>query len=318
MMHIQQLDRVSVLGAGVLGGQIAWHSAYQGKTVVVYDISDEALENCRRAQQQYASIYQQDLGAEQAAIEATRARLSFTTDISLAAAVDLVIEAVPEIPEVKTSVYQMLAPHLPPHTLVATNSSTLLPADFAEATGRPSQYCALHFANLVWALNLAEVMAHPGTADDTIAAITGFAIDIGMVPIPVQKAQHGYVLNSWFVPLLNAAMSLLSNGIATPETIDKTFMITNRCAMGPCALVDMVGMETAFNVATYWGTVNGDEQMLANAAYIKEHFIDKGLMGLQAGRGFYSYPDPAYEAADFLSVPAKSTIAEIVRLTRLA
>ena len=317
-MQIQQLDSVTVLGAGVLGGQIAWHSAYQGKTVVVYDISDEALENCRRAQQQYAIIYQQDLGADQAAIDATRARLSFTTDIALAAAVDLVIEAVPEIPEVKTSVYQKLAPHLPPHTLVATNSSTLLPADFAEATGRPSQYCALHFANLVWALNLAEVMAHPGTADDTIAAITGFAIDIGMVPIPVQKEQNGYVLNSWFVPLLNAALTLLTNGISTPATIDKTFMITNRCAMGPFAMVDMVGMETAFNVATYWGTVNGDEQMLANAAYIKEHFIDKGLMGLQTGRGFYSYPDPAYEAADFLAVPDKSIITEIVRLTRLA
>ncbi len=317
-MQIQQLDSVTVLGAGVLGGQIAWHSAYRGKTVVVYDISDEALENCRGAQQQYAIIYQRDLGADQAAIDATRARLSFTTDIALAAAVDLVIEAVPEIPEVKTSVYKKLAPHLPPHTLVATNSSTLLPADFAAATGRPSQYCALHFANLIWALNLAEVMAHPRTADDTIAAITGFAIDIGMVPIPVQKEQNGYVLNSWFVPLLNAALTLLTKGISTPATIDKTFMIANRCAMGPCALVDIVGMETAFNVATYWGAVNGDEQMLANAAYIKEHFIDKGRMGLQAGRGFYSYPDPAYEAADFLSVPDKSTIAEIVRLTRLA
>ncbi len=318
MMRVQQLDRVSILGAGVLGGQIAWHSAYKGKTVVVYDISDEALENCRRAQQQYASIYQQDLGADQAAIEATRARLSFTTDIKVAAAVDLVIEAVPEIPEVKTSVYQALAPHLPPHTLVATNSSTLLPSDFAEATGRPSQYCALHFANLIWALNLAEVMAHAFTSEDTIAAITGFAIDIGMVPIPVQKEQNGYVLNSWSVPLLNAAMTLFTNGIATPEYIDRTFMIANRCAMGPCAVADVVGMETTYNIFSYWGKVNGDEQMLANAEYIKCQFIDKGLMGLQTGQGFYSYPNPAYEAGDFLAVPDKSIVPEIVRLTRLA
>jgi 3-hydroxybutyryl-CoA dehydrogenase len=316
-MSNQALNNISVLGAGVLGGQIAWHSAYKGKTVTVYDISEAALENCRQAQAQYALIYQSDVGASQDDIAATRARLSFTTDIRVAANVDLVIEAVPEIPEVKTSVYRQLAPHLLPHTLVATNSSTLLPADFAEVTGRPAQYCALHFANMIWSLNLAEIMAHATTAESTLAAITQFAIEIGMVPIPVQKEQNGYVLNTWFVALLSAGQALVTNGVATPEIVDKTFLIANPGAkMGPCGMMDMVGMKTVFDVSSHWGTVNNDAQMLANAQYIKEHFLDKGLLGMQAGQGYYTYPDPAYQAADFLAVPGLSVIPEIVRLTR--
>ncbi len=126
------------------------------------------------------------MNATEEQLTATRARLSFTTDLAAAvASADLVIEAVPEIPQVKIEVYSALAKHLPEHTLLATNSSTLLPSQFAEYTGRPEKYCALHFANLIWKLNIAEVMAHPATADDTLVAITRFAIEIGMVPIPV-------------------------------------------------------------------------------------------------------------------------------------
>ncbi len=311
------LNTISVLGSGVLGGQIAWQSAYKGKTVVVYDISQDALDQCVKTQQAYASVYMAELGASDADIEATRARLTFTTDIALAANVDLVIEAVPEVPEVKTSVYQQLAGSMPAHTLVATNSSTLLPADFAAATGRPEKYCGLHFANMIWLMNLAEIMAHSSTADSTLAAIARFAIEIGMVPIPVRKEQNGYVLNTWFMALLTASASLVVKGVATPEDVDRTYMISNPgCRMGPLGMVDMVGMQTAYNVSQYWGTVNGDEQMLANAKYIKERFIDKGLMGVQSGAGFYQYPNPAYQVADFLAVPDLSVVPEIVRLTR--
>lgn len=195
-MPHNNLERLTVLGAGVLGGQIAWHSAFKGKQVMVYDISEESLQRCRTAHDQYARIYQKDLAATDEMIATTRARLTYTSDLAVAAQVDIVIEAVPEIPEVKISVYQALAEHLPAHTLIATNSSTLLPRDFAEYTGRPEKYCALHFANLVWSLNLAEVMAHSGTSTETLTEVTRFAIEIGMVPIPVQKEQNGYVLNS--------------------------------------------------------------------------------------------------------------------------
>jgi 3-hydroxyacyl-CoA dehydrogenase len=312
-MANSKIDRLTVLGGGVLGGQIGWHSAFKGKTVVIYDPFPEALQRAKVAHGTYAQIYQAELGASEADILATRARLTYSGDLKSAVAnADFVIEAVPEVPETKTAVYREMAVLLPAHTLVATNSSTLLPRDFAEATGRPEKYCALHFANLIWALNVVEVMAHPGTSRETLSAVTHFAIEIGQVPIAVQKEQNGYVLNSWFVPLLTASMALVVNGVSTPQDVDRTFMITNRCATGPCGMVDIVGMKTAFDVSSYWGTVNNDAQMLKNAAYVKEHFLDKGLQGMMGGEGFYKYPNPAYAAPDFLAVPDASVVPDLV------
>lgn len=310
------LDKLTVIGAGVLGGQIAWHSAYMGKTVVIYDPFDDALGRCREAQQQYAIIYAQDLNASAEDIAATQQRLSFSSDLATTVAeTDLVIEAAPEIPEVKTSLYQDLAALLPAETIVATNSSTLLPSQFAEASGRPDKFCSLHFANLIWSMNLAEVMAHPTTSQSTILAITQFAIEIGMVPVPLQKEHNAYVINTMLVPLLQAAQTLVTNGISTPETIDRTYMIMNRgCSMGPCGIIDVVGMKTCYDILSYWGAENSDEQMLTNAEYIKQHFVDKGHMGLLSGQGYYSYPEPAYQATDFLDVPDISRAEEFASL----
>ena len=224
-MANSNLNRLTVLGAGVLGGQIGWHSSFKGKTVVLYDPYPAALEKAKAAQQTYAQIYKAQLGGSDADIAATRARLTYSDDLKAAVAdADLVIEAVPEVPEIKTKIYQDMASLLKPHTLVATNSSTLLPRDFAEATGRPDKYCAMHFANLIWALNLVEIMAHPGTSRETLTAVTHFAIEIGQVPIAVQREQNGYLLNSWSVPLLTASVALVGNGVGTPEDVDRTFM----------------------------------------------------------------------------------------------
>jgi 3-hydroxybutyryl-CoA dehydrogenase len=210
-----------------------------------------------------------------------------------------------------------MAPLLPAHTLVATNSSTLLPAQFATATGRPEKYCALHFANMIWSMNLAEVMAHAGTAEETLRAVVRFAIEIGMVPIPIQKEQNGYVLNTWLVPLLSATQSLITNGVSTPEYIDRTYLIANRgCASGPCGVMDIIGMKTCYDVMNYWGNETQDAQLLSNAAYIKKHFLDQGKLGLQTGEGYYSYPNPAYQQPGFLDVPGLDAVEELVALVR--
>ena len=204
-----------------------------------------------------------------------------------------------------------MAEHLAPHTVVATNSSTFLPRDFADDTGRPEQYCALHFANQIWSMNMVELMGHPRTSRETLTAVTEFAIEIGMVPIPVPKEQNGYVLNSWLAPLLNAAQSLVTNGVATAEDIDRTYMVWGAPA-GPMGMVDMIGMKTMFDVFNYWGAENGDAQMTLNAEYIKEHFLDKGLLGLATGEGYYTYPDPAFARPGFLDVPDIAAVPEIV------
>lgn len=317
---MSELNHVTVLGAGVLGGQIAWHSAFIGKTVVVYDIEQGPLDQCRAMHEQYAAIYLADVGASKEDVEQTRARLTFSTDLAAAVAhADLVIEAVPEIPDVKTKVYEEMAGHLPEHALIATNSSTLLPRDFAVATGRGDKYCALHFANLIWMMNFVEIMAHPGTTESTLTEVAEFALEIGMLPIAVQKEQNGYVLNTWFVALLNASLSLVVNDISTPEDVDRTYMVANRgCSMGPMGLIDVVGMKTAFDVFSHWGHVNDDAQMRRNAEYLKVNFIDHDRTGMQCGQGFYSYPDPAYQRADFLAVPDMSCIPELVARIKIA
>jgi 3-hydroxyacyl-CoA dehydrogenase len=313
------LDRVAVLGAGVLGGQIAWHSAYRGKTVAVYDPFSEALEKAKKAHETYAGIYRTDLDASEEEIAATRERLAYFGEMEPAVNdADLVIEAVPEVPKIKLEVYEELGPLLPDHTLIATNSSTLLPREFADATGRPDRFCALHFANLIWALNLVEVMAHPGTSKETLTAVTRFGIEIGMVPIPVAKEKNGYVLNSWLEPLLTASLGLVVDGVTTPEDLDRTYMIMNRgCRMGPFGIVDIIGVKTTYDVSAYWGEVNDDDRMRRNAAYLKEHFLDRGLQGMMGGKGFYEYPDPAYAAPDFLEVPDLSAVPGLVERAML-
>jgi 3-hydroxyacyl-CoA dehydrogenase len=294
---MSRIKHVTTLGSGVLGGQIAWHSAFRGKTVVAYDVSDDAIARCRMAHDHYAGIYRTDVGASENAIAETRARLSYSTDLAAAVAgTDLVIESVPEVPEAKTAAYT---------------------SDFATATGRPEKFCALHFANLIWLMNVAEIMAHPATSDDTLTQVAEFAIEIGMLPIPVRKEQNGYVLNSWFVPLLNAAQTLVTNGVATPEDVDRTYLKCNPgAAMGPMGMVDMVGMQTAFNVIQYWGSRNNDEQMLRNAAFVKERFVDQGKLGLPTGQGYYRYPNPAYQDKEFLAIPDVSRVPELVALVK--
>jgi 3-hydroxybutyryl-CoA dehydrogenase len=312
---MSRLHQVTVVGSGVLGSQIAWHSAYKGKTVVVYDIATEAIVGCRTAHEEYASIYQTELGVADANIAGARERLTYTTDLAAAVSrADLVIEAVPEIPDVKIGVYKEMAELLPSHSLMATNTSTFVPSDFATATGRPEKFCALHFANKIWAANFAEVMAHSGSSRETLIQVTEFAIEIGMVPIPLRKEHHGYVINAWTLPLTNAAQTMVTNGVSSPEDIDRTFMWLSGARVGPMGLADVVGMNTVYNVLAHWGRETGDSQMLANADYIKTNFLDRGWLGLQSGRGYYEYPNPTYQRADFLEVPDISAVPHIVAL----
>lgn len=313
----KDLNNITVVGAGVLGGQIAWHSAFFGKTVVVHDISEESLFRCKETQKQYASIYIQEMDATAEQLEATRSRITFTSDLKASVSqADIVIEAVPEVEEIKINFYKELSDDLPPESLLFTNTSTMLPSQFAEYTGRADKYCALHFANLIWTLNLAEIMAQPETSAATLTAATRFAIEINMVPIPIQKEQNGYVLNSTMVTLVNAAQTLVTNGVSTPEDIDRTYMIMNRgCKVGPFGMMDFVGMKTMYDALISLSEVNDDNQMAINAAYLKENFLDKGLLGLQTEKGYYCYPEPRYQEESFLSVPDISKAAGIAALT---
>ncbi|GAE48099.1 3-hydroxybutyryl-CoA dehydrogenase [Mesobacillus boroniphilus JCM 21738] len=128
--------------------------------------------------------------------------------------------------------------------MFATNTSTLLPSQFADATGRPEKFLALHFANEIWKNNTAEVMMHPGTDKEVFNDLLEFAKAIGMVALPLYKEQPGYILNSLLVPFLEAGQMLLMKEVADPETIDKTWMIATGAPKGPFAILDIVGITT--------------------------------------------------------------------------
>ncbi|WDV06124.1 3-hydroxyacyl-CoA dehydrogenase [Lysinibacillus irui] len=294
-------QNITVAGSGVLGSQIAYQSAFKGFNVTVYDINDEALKNAQDRITKLKPLYQQDLGATQEEVDAAYARLTFNSDLAQAVAnADLVIEAIPEVVSIKTEFYTNLSKVAPAKTIFATNSSTLLPSQFAEATGRPEKFLALHFANTIWKNNTAEIMKHPGTDMKVFDEIVEFARAIGMVPLPLYKEQPGYILNSLLVPFLDAAESLLVKEVADPETIDKTWMIGTGAPLGPFAILDIVGINTAYNIVEAKATATGDENMKKLANLLKTEYIEKGKLGRATGEGFYTYPNPSFAKPDFL------------------
>lgn len=295
------IKNILIVGTGTLGSQIGFQCARYGFRTTMYDLKEEGLEFCRKNHQEIAAATKADLGLDDAAIAEAQANLSYTTDLAAASRdCDLVSESVPENPEIKRKVFAELNELCPEHTIFTTNSSTLLPSDIADGTGRPERFLALHFANRIWVANVGEVMKHPGTAPEVFERVLEFANEIGMVPIRIEKENNGYVMNAMVVPWLTAAQSLVANGIADPTDVDRTWMITFGVPMGPFGVIDMIGIETIFMVGDHWATVSGDEQQRKNADFMKKTFLDQGKLGVKSGEGIYKYPDPAYAGPDFL------------------
>jgi len=292
---------ITIAGSGVLGSQIAFHTAYRGFRVNVYDISEEVLVQARQRLAKLKETYREDLGATQQAVDEASNRISFFSDLAQAVAnADLVIEAIPEIAHVKTAFYKRLGQVAPAKAIFATNSSTLLPSQFAEATGRPTRFLALHFANGLWKNNTAEVMKHSETDERVFRDVIEFAKAIGMVALPLYKEQPGYILNSLLIPFLDAAQLLLLNEVADVETIDRTWMIATGAPEGPFAILDTVGITTVYNIVHAQADATRDPALEKLARLLKTEYLDKGKLGKAAGQGFYSYPRPSFLSPTFL------------------
>jgi 3-hydroxyacyl-CoA dehydrogenase len=296
-----KIDKVLIVGAGTMGRQIGFQCAMNGFETVTYDVNESSLEACRARHARFAELFVEGRGARRRQVEDALARISYSNDLTVAAReADLVSESVPEIPGIKAEVYGRLNELCPERTIFTTNTSTLLPSQLAASTGRPSRFVALHFANPVWGSNIGEVMGHAGTDPAVFERVLEFAAEIGMVPIRLKKEAPGFISNSLLVPFLMAAQGLVANGIASHLDVDRTWMVMTGMPMGPFGILDLVGLETAFNIARHGAEIRNDEQMRVNAAYLKEHFVDRDKLGLKSGEGYYSYPDPAYKDEDFL------------------
>lgn len=312
------IKNVTLIGGGVLGSQIAYQTAYKGFDVTMWLRSDASIERAKPKLERLHKIYLAELsaakenggpvsrglvpnandisGVDFAALiaKANEAfeNMKFTTDLAEAVKdADLVIEALAENPQEKIDFYTKMKSLLPEKTIIATNSSTLLPSVLADSTGRPEKFLALHFANNIWASNTAEVMGHAGTDEEAYNQVAEFAAAIGMIPLLLKKEQAGYILNTMLVPFLSAAEQLLVDGVADVETIDKTWMLATGAPNGPFRILDVVGITTAYNIVMNHEDTHTDPNSLhaRTAKFLKEEYIDKGKLGINAGEGFYKY-----------------------------
>ena len=298
-MNASDIQRVLVVGAGTMGVQVALQCAAHGVDVRLHD-SDEAvlrraMETVRRRAPELAAA--EVLSA--AELEETIARVGPDPDLSSASDADLVIECVPEDPVLKGRVFADLNERCPERTTFATNASSLLPSMFAKATGRPDRFAALHFHNTVWVSNVADVMGHPGTSAETLALLEAFARRIGQVPIVLHREHVGYVLNAMLSAVNREALTLVANDVSTVEDVDRSWMGVMKMPVGPFGILDGVGLDTVLDITRFWADTLHDPQLRANAALL-DPYVERGDLGVKAGRGFYTYPDPAYARPGFL------------------
>lgn len=281
------IKNVTVFGTGVLGSQIMMQAAYHGKAVTGYDISDELLAKLPDRWEWMRGYYERDLpDYDGKRFSDAVASIQTTTDTAEAVAdADIVIEAVPENLELKRQVWAQIGAAAPAKTIFTTNSSSLLPSDFADVTGRPEKFLALHFANLVWKNNTGEVMGTARTDKRYFDTVVEFASEIGLVPIPIRKETPGYVLNRLLIPFLNAAAYLYVDGIANPGDVDEVWRIATGSPMGPFQTYDVVGFNVALNIIRN----DREDERLQKFGDMLAKRIDAGKSGLSDGEGFYHY-----------------------------
>ncbi len=288
-MVADEIVRVLVVGAGTMGQQIALQCAGHGLSVVMLDSDPEALTRARAQLTGMGAALGSDPAFAGTDLVQAVAAITYETDPATAAAdVDLVSESVPEDPALKGAVFAELDRWCPERTIFASNTSSLLPSMYAEATGRPDRLAALHFHQPVWSANIVDVMPHPGTSPETIETLLGLSVRIGQIPIQLRKESPGYVFNAMYNALNREAITLATNGVATIEDIDLAWTTVTKMPHGPFGMLDFVGIDTAWHITQYWATVTQDPQLLANAAWLKG-YVDTGRTGVKAGKGFYDY-----------------------------
>lgn len=315
-------SNIVVAGGGVLGSQIAFQTAFCGFHVTIWLRSEgsitrtqpkldklketykEAIEQMQDGSGSWcAGISDEDafdkdalLAKVQTAYDSVKLELDMEKAVADA---DLVIESMAENADDKIAFYKKLAPLLPEKTVLVTNSSTLLPSQFAKYTGRPDKYLSLHFANSIWKNNTAEIMSQAQTDKKYFDEVMQFANEIRMIGLPVLKEKSGYLLNSMLVPFLLSGLDLYAAGVSDPESIDIAWTRGTGAPKGPFKIFDTVGLNTAYNIVHQYQSVPGifspllKKMMMpynfkAMEAILKK-YIDEGKLGMSSGEGFYKY-----------------------------
>ena len=300
-MQAEDVRRVLVIGSGTMGLQVGLQAATHGYDVVLYDTSADALAAAPQRLRRYGAAHIAAGLIDVGELARSLARIALSSDAAAAAAdVDIVSENLPEDPGIKGTVLGKFNRLCPQRTIFATNTSVLLPSWYAHASGRADRLAALHFHNNVWLANVVDVMPHAKTSPETMAVLVGFARRIGQIPIELRKESSGFVFNAMYTVINHTAITLVANGVASFQDVDRSWIGIFKMPVGPFGLLDLVGLDTAWHITEYGAKRTGDAQVKKNAAFLKG-FVDRGCLGEKAGEGFYRYPNPEYEHPGFVA-----------------
>ncbi|MGJ7905006.1 3-hydroxybutyryl-CoA dehydrogenase [Actinopolyspora sp. H202] len=283
-----QIQRVGVVGGGLMGSGIAEVSVRAGLDVVLSEIDESAAEAARA---RIRKSMDRAVGNGKLAEEdrdAALARLRITNELAEQADRQLVVEAVAENPDIKTGVFAELDRVVTDRDAVlASNTSSIPIAKLAGATERPGSVIGVHFFNPVPVLKLVELVPALVTSEETVRVAAAFATEqLGKQPIRAQD-RAGFVVNALLVPYLLSAVRMYEGGFASAEDIDNGMVLGCAHPMGPLTLADMVGLDTIVAIADSMHAEYGDPNYAAPP--LLRRMVDAGLNGKKSGRGFYDY-----------------------------
>ncbi len=285
-----EIKTVGVAGSGTMGAGIAIVAARAGLRTIVYDTRADALDRARAQTQAFFAKSVERKKLTQVQVDAILSGLSGTADIAELAQCDVVIEAVFEDLRVKHALLGQLNEVCPPHTIFASNTSTLSITEIAAGSGRDDRFVGMHFCLPAQLMKLVEMSPGLRTSDDTFETAWAFCEAMGQIPVKT-KDSPGFILNYFLVPFNNDAIRMVEAGVAAPADIDRAIKTALGYPMGPLELLDLVGLDTHLLVAEalYAST---HEPRAAVPALVKR-MIAAGHLGRKTGRGFYSYQGSA-------------------------
>jgi len=280
------ITTVAVIGTGTMGRGIAQSAALAGYWVILYDLTEEIVDKALRTVRHAIDDGVRRGKTEPAAAERAKAALTPTADLAEAAQADLVIEAVPEELELKRKVFGRLDAAAAPHTILASNTSSLSISAIAAATQRPDRVIGLHFFNPAHLMPLVEIIRGDRTSDDTLVIARGLVERLGKTPVLCHDSP-AFVVNRVARPFYGEALRLLGEGAADAETIDRLIRSLG-FRMGPFELLDLIGLDVNLAVTkSVYDAYFQDPKYRPHP--IQQRMVDSGRLGRKSGRGFYSY-----------------------------
>ena len=293
-----RIRRIAVIGAGSLGRQIALQCARHGFAVALHDIDSAALNEAEAYQRGVVADWS---AADECVDEAFICdNIRYETDLAEAvAAADLAIEAAPEKIDLKRRLFAQLDRLLPAHAILATNSSSIRVSLLEGATERPERVANLHFYYGVWETPMVEIGGGSCTEPAVLDALTDFARAIKILPLRVQRESAGFIFNRVWRAIKREVMRVADSGVASVEDIDRAWMIKfGREKAPPFAQMDRIGLDVIRDIESHYAAESGDPADLPLPILTDK--VERGELGVKTGKGFYSYPAPAWMAADFL------------------